>query len=722
MRIATIDFETRSPSPILKDGGWLYSRHPKTEILCLGYLLPGESEIKLWHCAYPALGISASDAPEDLFQYIQDGGLLEAHNSFFERAIWENVASPQLAWPPIPPDSWRCSAARAAAVGLPRALEAAMIALGVSDKYLKSHTGHQLMKRLTSPNPKTGAYIETREEIEALWEYCIQDVRAEAKLAELIPELNAKELQVWKVDQEINHTGILFDPPFIRAAIRHDQAWTQILNARLERITGVPRGTMTARLRAWLEAEEGVKTDSLSKQAIARLRRGSLSERAEEVLSLRLEASRASTRKYPKMLSRLDVDNRARDELRIYGALTGRWTGSGIQVQNLLRNDSKYDFDGICSDLLEVQDTEQLAKKYGDLSGAISNVLRGAIIPRPGHKLLCMDYSAIEARTLFYLAGDQEALKVCAEGDLYSDLASAIYGFRVNKKDHPEARFTGKCAVLGLGYRMGAPKFLLELKRQGVDLSLSAIKKVLRPDDRYEFGAKAKERLNPTRKEVETTSEFRKRVRAAMRDKEALTAAGIGAKEQIAQLAFSLFVVSRFRQKYPKVVAYWDGLEEAAHEALKTGSPQRFGVVRWESHKLAGLDSLVCVLPSGRFLWYPQASIVDYETMWGEVRPTIQFHMHIQSQGGWADTHTWGSKLTENLCQAISRDFLAEALLRLSKEKIMMTVHDEIVLEIPENTEKDGIQKLVSTMSRTPEWAKGFPLAAECSILSRYRK
>src|ERR1039457_6517398 len=189
-----IDFESRSACSLRKCGAWKYSCDPSTEILCLGYRLPSwpEGRVELWHPAFPHLDIPESNASEalyELLEWISAGGLVEAHNAWFERCLWKNVLRPSYAFSEIPDKQWRCSAAKAASHALPRSLEDAVDALGLEEH--KDAAGHKLMLKLSKPRkPRkkereagvTGLlWWETEELFEQLWKYCIQDVLARSE-------------------------------------------------------------------------------------------------------------------------------------------------------------------------------------------------------------------------------------------------------------------------------------------------------------------------------------------------------------------------------------------------------------------------------------------------------------------------------------------------------------------------------------------------------------
>lgn len=157
---ATADFETRSACVLKRRGAYLYSKHPTTQLLCLRYLLPGMDphKPKLWHRAHPDIGIEESPPPEDLFEWIALGGMVEAHNANFEMFIWENCARLQHYWPAVPFEQWICSAAKAAACALPRSLDGAISALGLPDK--KNPAGERLIKKYSIPKKLTKAERE----------------------------------------------------------------------------------------------------------------------------------------------------------------------------------------------------------------------------------------------------------------------------------------------------------------------------------------------------------------------------------------------------------------------------------------------------------------------------------------------------------------------------------------------------------------------------------
>ena len=354
---ATIDYETRSPCDLKKHGAFLYSLDPRTEAMCLAYHLPGQTSVGLWHMAHDDFMIGESELPEDLFAFILAGGLVEAHNAFFERCIWTNISVARHGWPAVPPLQWRCSASRASAMSLPRDLEGACLAMDLGIE--KDSEGRKLMLKMCKPRkprkaekaewaerfgkdtPMPILYHETEEDIHRLWAYCKQDVFAEHALSKAIPELSPSELQVWLMDQWINWRGARFDLKMAHKALAMADKWKAKLNAILEGVTGISAGTKRQAVRDWLAEHEDLELpDTAADTLDYYLENEDLSKRAALVLKIVKDVNRTSARKYQAMIDKTyDDDERARDLMMYHGAGTGRWAGKGIQIHNFPARD-----------------------------------------------------------------------------------------------------------------------------------------------------------------------------------------------------------------------------------------------------------------------------------------------------------------------------------------------------------------------------------------------
>src|ERR1035437_2076189 len=274
---ATIDFESRSSISLRKHGAWRYSIDPTTEVLCLGYRLPywDEGRIELWHPAFPHLEIPESDDSEalyELLEWISAGGLVEAHNAWFERCLWRNVLLQRYGFPPIRDSQWRDSAAKACAHALPRSLEDAVDALGLEEH--KDVAGHKLMLKLSKPRkPRkkereagvTGLlWWESLEFFEELWAYCIQDVLAEASLSVALPDLNVQESALYVLDQQINERGFQLDQEAVSTALTLIAQETYRLNEELKSLTKgrVQKAPQRAQMLRWFESEGLILDDT----------------------------------------------------------------------------------------------------------------------------------------------------------------------------------------------------------------------------------------------------------------------------------------------------------------------------------------------------------------------------------------------------------------------------------------------------------------------------
>lgn len=721
---ASIDFETRSACDIKKAGSWRYAEDPSTQVLCLAFRVPGMADVAVWHPAFPHLGIEESppEVLRPLWDWIAQGGLVEAHNSTFERAIWRRICIVLFGWPDIPDPQWRCSAAKAARFALPRALEMVAHVLRVSEQ--KDMEGAKLMKRLTKPRkprkaevtawrlkfgdaPMPILYHESREEFERLWAYCAQDVRAEEGVSDYLPDLSPLETRIYLADQAINERGVYVCPEAIGAALGIVEELTGGMTDELPYLTcramdeciskhgmslreamevveaahpdgppdgEVTRATQRAKVLSWVNAMGVPILDTQGETVDKVLERQDLRPDVARVLTILRAVNRTSTAKYVAMRDRVSPDGRVRGTTIYHGASTGRWTGAGFQPHNLPRG-SIADMERVWQVLIE-QDIEWIETMYGDVMETLSHATRGAIAAAPGTVLWVADYAAIESRVLFWLADQQNALDIFRrDEDIYCALAAQIYrnpDIRKETKDlYKDERQLGKQAILGLGYGMGARKFVVTCAKYGIVI----------------------------------TEEF--------------------AEE----------VVRVYRDTYSRVKAMWYAQEEAAIAAVRApGRTVRCGRIQWRVFRAGadgrGLPFLHCKLPSGRTLAYCDPRILEKETPWGEMKPCLTFMGVDPYTRQWTRQSTYGGSIVENIVQATARDLLAEAILRAEDTgvyRIVMHVHDELVAEadVMDGKPLGNKREFEQLMSALPEWAEGCPVEAEApkgSPLHRYKK
>jgi DNA polymerase len=691
----TIDFETRSEIDLTKVGAWKYAAHPSTDALCLTFKI-GDGPVQRWHSPLLwAYGLDMLPDPEELFDAIEAGAVIEAHNAGFERAIWTCKMVPDYGWPAIKRRQWKCSAAKAASYALPRALEGACQVMRT--KTQKDADGHRIMKELCKPRKPTKdnphePYVTDREKHQRNVDYCATDTQAEYELSLKLPDLNPDEYEVWQVDQTINERGVFCDVALARLAVETIAKAIDGFNAEIEALTGgkVTKTTQRERVLKWLRDQHyydlGNTQGPTLDVAVSELDEALMdvfSENFEDfwrirrVIWITRAANKTSTAKFKAMLDRIGNDHRIRDTLLYMGASkTGRWSGRGVQLQNIKRGgieDMEKEVERILGMSLDdiIDATEDVVEMF-------SQVIRGAICAPPGKELVVADYASIEARGTFWLADCVHALNIFTDpkADIYCDLARSIYHREITKKDKDE-RQLGKKGILGCGYGMGKDKFHVTCAKDGLDIT----------------------------KEMAET------------------------------------VVKTYRETYPEVPELWNAMEEAALQALEN---KKLGIKEWvpvitpsmrrlraqgktcptKIHFKVNGRFLFMRLPSGRLLGYPDPSCRMAKTPWGGEKLTIFYWGMDQYTHQWAEQKTYGGKLVENAVQAISRDIMAAAMVNIENNHptylLVLSVHDELVSEVDEG--KGDVKEFEGLLTKKPPWAEGFPLAAEGWRGKRYRK
>ncbi|MEO1208366.1 MAG: DNA polymerase [Cyanobacteria bacterium J06638_20] len=735
--------------------------------MCLAYMLPWQHEPSLWHKEYEEIGLAASDLPLDLFAYIIAGGLVEAHNAFFERAIWENVCTARMGWPGVAPKQWRCSASRASMCALPRDLEGAVRALGLSVE--KDMDGNRVMRKMSKPRKLLKAEKEeyraqgldpeelivwhvTAEDVEKLHAYCIKDVLAEHLLSRAMPQLPTDELTLWKIDQELNVRGVLIDLELCRCALELAERIRAEMNAELSDLTDgvVERASQRERVKDYIsEHFELDLPDTTADTLDHYMDKVEMPEECFRIIQIVREVNKTSTSKYGKMIINAARDGRAHDILMYHGAGTGRWAGKGIQVQNLPKGDL-WDIDLAVEDIKSM-DLDTIRMWWGEPMEALAGALRGALMPSSGRDFMVADYSAIEARCVLWLADAREALEVFyTGGDIYCDMATTIYGYQVNKKTHKKERQFGKQAILGLGYGMGYLKFFLTCRGYKIQFSKEDVLRIMGQAKYAQYLKKIKRSLCLVRGETYT----KKDMAAARKTIRQLTEAREDYASVLHELALMKYTVDLYRSRYGAVKKMWKEQEQAAIRAVlekrTKDNPYVCGKVKWYLSDQIEIDMwdtvpfgkwLLCELPSGRTLFYADPSVKPTKTSWGETRNALRY-MSVDSQTKkWTRTATYGGKIVENITQAVARDVMAHAMIQCADEGVydlVMTVHDEMVTEVDHDVgrelvqvgekngkpvfREEGLIDFERLMGDKPEWAKGCPITAEAERMPRYRK
>ena len=464
--ILHIDLETYSDVDIKEAGAFRYMESPVFEIILLAYAYDDGpvQNIDLTLCdkeRYPEAYIAeVAEELESVLADIRDPNVIKvAHNTAFERAALHKYLGEYT-----PPEEWIDTLCLSGYAGLPLSLEGAGAALGLQEQKLKE--GKALIRYFSCPCKPTLAnggrqrnYPWHNPEKWARYrEYNIRDVEVQQRLFfrlsscfSAMPEEN----RLWCLDARINERGVMIDQDLAQACIDIDASVTESLKAEMQSLTGLENPNSIAQLKEWLNGR-GVACDSLSKDVLKDLIKSAKTPTVRRVLELRQQLGKTSTTKYQTMLDAVCADGRIRGVLQYYGATrTGRWAGRLLQVQNLPQNhlvDIEYP-----REFAKQVDIDTLDFIYGDIPDTLSQLIRTALVAKPGHTFLVCDYSAIEARVIAYLSGEQWRLDSFARGeDIYC--ASASQMFKVPVKKHGingHLRAKGKVAELACGYGGG---------------------------------------------------------------------------------------------------------------------------------------------------------------------------------------------------------------------------------------------------------------------------
>ena len=455
-RICFCDTETYSDVDIGKCGSYRYIEDNSTEVLLLTYAFDDEP-VK---CVDLACGDTWPE--EFLAAYDDPDTLLVAHNcSGFEWPLFNRFLHP------LPPERYFDTMHLAAQCGLPQSLGAAGEALGLPEDQAKIKDGRALIRFFCTPckPTKTNGMRERNlpEHDSEKWarfrEYAIRDVDAMRTIFHLLEQWspNADERRFWALDARINAHGVKIDRKLATNAVLMDTKNKEELTAEAVALTGMENPKSVSQIKNWLFDQEGKEFPSLNKKVLADVIPALKSEDAKHFMALRTELSKSSTAKYNAMLRAMSPkDDHVRGCFRFYGAnRTGRFAGALVQFQNLSKNYDE-DIDGM-RDLVKGGHYTALKALYGGVADPLSQLVRTAIIPEEGHKILVADFSAIEARVTAWFASEEWKLKAFREGqDIYCATASQMFHVPVVKHGvNGELRQKGKVAELACGYGGG---------------------------------------------------------------------------------------------------------------------------------------------------------------------------------------------------------------------------------------------------------------------------
>lgn len=686
-RHLSIDIETFSSVDITKSGSYKYIESDDFEILLFSYSFDYGSiqTIDL---------ISGEEVPAEVIDALKDSNVIKhAWNAAFEwRALnkfWDS-----------PIEQWQDDMIHALYTGHTAALGPTAKVLGLPQDRRKITAGKALIRIFCSPvKPTKTNGGRTRnlprhepEKWHLFKEYNRQDVVVEQTIEQRLSRFPVPEAvwEEWRLEMRMNARGIALDAQLIDGALSIDRQETAALMAEARAITGLGNPNSAPQLMKWL-AQHGLDVQDLRKDTVADLI-GKTTGDVQRVLQIRQLLSKTSIKKYQTMQAAMCQDGRIRGTMQFYGAnRSGREAGRLLQPQNMARN-SMRTLD-LARGLVREKKIDALKLIYGNAANVLSQLTRTAIVAAPGHKIVVADFNAIEARVIAWLSGEEWRLNVFrTHGKIYEASASQMFGVPIESIKHGDPiRQQGKVAELANGYggSVGAMKRMdFGGKIRPADMSDEACRK---------FAAENGDQLPEDAGEDQYNL-----VRDQMID------------------ANYLSIVQKWRQASPNIVRMWRSLENTALSVIRTGrsaGTHRVIFAR-ESDIMNELDFLTIRLPSGRKLYYVHPFIS--ENQFGS--DAMYYFGMDQVTHKWVKISTYGGKLTENICQAIARDCLFVTLRRLADAgyKTVMTIHDEVVLDVSE--ERADVQKVIDIMRQPIDWAPGLPLNADGFVSDYYKK
>ena len=659
MKHLSIDIETRSSVDIGKAGLYKYAQSPDFRILLFAFQEDG-NPVEVVDLA------QGEEIPEHAVRMLADPDVTKhAYNAAFE---WYclNRAGYQT-----PLEQWRCTMAHGLYCGYTAGLDATGKAIGLPRDKQKLAAGKALIRYFCVPcrptktngNRTWNQPWHAKEKWELFKEYNRQDVVTERAILNRLEQfpMPESEQKQWQMDVLMNAFGVRVDTELIKGALYIDAVSTQELTEEAVRITGLGNPNSGAQLVPWLNTQCGrERFQDIQKATVADAldHREDYPEDMQRMLEIRQQLGKTSIKKYVAMDTAKGEGDRVRGLTQYYGAnRTGRWAGRMVQMQNLPRNYLKtLDY---ARDLVKDKNYAGLKLLYGNVPDTLSQLIRTAFIPSEGNKFVVSDFSAIEARVIAWLAGEQWVNEVFAtHGKIYEATAAQMFGVPVERiaKGNPEysLRQKGKVATLALGYQGGTSALI----------AMGALNMGLTEDELPD-------------------------------------------------------IVSRWRQANPRIRDLWYAVENAALAAMETARPQaiRGLIFALEGDLLYGQSFLTVRLPSGRKLYYPKPFLK--ENQFG--KQALHYYTVGQQTRKWEVASTYGGKMTENIVQAIARDCLAVTLERIYDRGLQTVfhVHDEVIIDAPMET---TVEEICDLMAEPIPWAPGLILKGAGFESSYYMK
>jgi len=765
MKELHIDLETFSTVDLNKSGVYRYAEAPDFSILLVGVSVDGDP-VRVYDLA------QGEKLPRNIIEALLNDKVLKfAHNAAFERAclsrfLWDQQLLPKGQF--LDPVSWRCTMVWSAYAGLPLSLKDVGEALELSEG--KMDEGKGLIKLFCSPCKPTamngGKERVMPSDAPDKWElfkaYNKRDVEVEMEIAERLSSIPVPA-QVWEEYQDserINDRGILVDMPLVQSAIRLDVQSQEQLVEGLKELTDLENPRSVQQMKEWL-TQNGLSLDTLGKKKVAAIL-STAPEPLRTVLRLRQELAKSSVKKYAAMETAACADGRLRGMFVFYGASrSGRFSGRIVQLQNLYRN-SLPDL-GDARALVKGGDYEGIDLLYESVPQVLAEVTRTAFIPKPGHKFIVCDYSAIEARVLAWEAGEQWVLEAFAKGkDIYCETASQMFHVPVVKHGiNGELRQRGKQALLSCGYggSVGALKAMGAIEAGMNEEELqplvdawrtanpnivrfwwkvdSAIKRTIRDHLTYNVGplsivARAG-RLFIALPSGRQLIYLRPRLGTNRFGGESITYMGMDTTHHWGEVESygpkfvencvaegTLVITDRGPvpiQEVTKNMKVWDGQEFVRHDGVLCKGLQPTilvdGLRLTPDHRVYTKTGWMEARFANGKQWYDFYPLGEKHFIRVDHTPQALPVYDIVNAGLRHRFALWnGSQqcIVSNCTQAISRDILCYAIHNLRDYGIVAHVHDEVICDVPKTVTVEEVEQI---MSQAPPWAAGLVIRGE---------
>lgn len=644
-------------------GAYKYAESEDFEVLLFGYSVDfGEPEVIDLACG--------EDIPMEIVMMLFDPTVRKhAFNAAFEwitlSRYFKLTRKEQLAWT----RQWRCTMIHAYYLGYAGNLDMVGKAVGLPEDKQKLATGKALIRYFSCPVKATKTNGgRTRnlphhdpEKWDLYKEYNRMDVVAETNIYMKLKGIPVPDFiwEQWFTDLKINSRGVYVDTDLVYGALAIDEDVRKDQMTEFKQLTGLANPASNTQLLNWV-TQHGVDMPNMQKATVTdTLKRDDLPEEVREALELKKEVSKTSIKKYNKILDYLCNDNRIRGLLQFYGAsTTGRYAGRGVQLQNLPRTYLN-DIDTARA-LVKQHNSTGMEMLYDSVSDTLSQLIRTAFIPSPGNVLLDADFSAIEARVIGWLAGEEWVLEEFrGAGKIYEATASQMFGVpkeQIKKgTELYKLRQQGKVAQLACSYGGGVA-------------ALTAM----------DFNHEIPDDMKPG-------------------------------------------LVKQWRAANPHIVAFWSKLERACIDTIKSGTSHTInGRIRSHLVSSGGITYLQLELPNKRSIYYcePHMTVNRFGN------ESIGFYGKNQVTGKWEKQETYSGKIAENVTQSVARDLLAESIERLEANgfEILFHIHDEVVIDYGGGNADEALEKVYALMSEVPKWAKGLPMAADGWVGAYFKK